>query len=287
VRLSWYQRTAYRLFGKQATKSKALPKLAKAISKARTGVRAEAVLAQARLTGLLTGLAVFLLALSAAPLVVETLGPAAWVLPFLIAPSAAYMGYYAVTATPASTAKKRGKDIDRKLPYATNYIAAMTSAGVVPSDVWRSLAQQRIYGEAAVEAAGIFKDLQVHGKDIITALTRAADRSPSGRFRDLLQGAITTVTSGGDLTRYFRQKADRYQFEGRVEQKTFIETMGLMAETYVTVAVAGPLFLIVMVAIIVLMGSGAFSQMQMLIYLLLPVLNIGFIFGLRAMIPEV
>ncbi|MEA3165933.1 MAG: archaeal flagellar protein FlaJ, partial [Thermoplasmata archaeon] len=109
----------------------------------------------------------------------------------------------------------------------------------------------------------------------------------SVKFQEMLQGAITTTSSGGDLTAYFRQKAARYQWENRVEQKTFIETMGLMAETYVTAAVAGPLFLIVMVAIIVLMGSGEMSQLQLIIYLLLPVINLGFMFGLKSMIPAV
>jgi len=60
-----------------------------------------------------------------------------------------------------------------------------------------------------------------------------------------------------------------------------------MAETYVTAAVAGPLFLIVMVAIIVLMGAGDMSQLQLIIFMLLPVINGGFAWGLMNMIPEV
>ena len=111
--------------------------------------------------------------------------------------------------------------------------------------------------------------------------------NPDGGERDWTGRVLGTLTSGGDLTGYFRQKAIRYQWENRVEQKTFIETMGLMAETYVTAAVAGPLFLLVMVAIIVLMGSGTMTQLQLLVYLLLPVINLGFMFGLKNMIPEV
>lgn len=133
----------------------------------------------------------------------------------------------------------------------------------------------------------IFKDMVVHGKDIITALRRAINRTPSVKFQELMQGAITTITSGGDLTGYFKQKAVRYQWENRMEQKSFIETMGLMAETYVTAAVAGPLFLIVMIAIMALMSGGDPGQLQMVTYLLLPVINVGFMFGLRSMIPEV
>lgn len=283
------QRIGYRLLGKRAAKSKQIPKLQEALGKAHMTVRAEAYLAHAWLMGAGVGIATLVLAILTVPTLVLLLdlNAGAYALMILVPPMAAYIGYWAVLATPASNAKSRGKDMNVKLPYAVNYIAAMASAGVIPQEIFKSLAKQEIYGEVAKEAAWIYKDLHVHGKDIITSLRRSSARSPSVKFQEMLQGAITTVTSGGDLTAYFRQKADRYQWENRVEQKTFIETMGLMAETYVTAAVAGPLFLLVMVAIIVLMGSGEISQLQMIVYLLLPIINIGFMFGLKSMIPEV
>lgn len=283
------QRLGYNLFAARARKATILPKLDEDLRRARITVRAEAYLASTYLYTALTVVVSLVLALVLVPLLVLVLElpgytwGAVAVVPIL----SAGIGYAAMMSTPASTAKKRGKDINLKLPYATNYIAAMASAGVIPAEIFKSLARQEIYGDVAKEAAMIFKDLEVHGKDIVTALRRAIDRSPSVKFEELLQGAITTVTSGGDLTGYFRQKAVRYQWENRVEQKQFIETMGLMAETYVTAAVAGPLFLLVMVAIIVLMGSGTMIQIQLIVYLLLPVINVGFMLGLRAMIPEV
>lgn len=283
------ERFAYNIFGARARKSKSLPKLEEDLRRARIPVRSEAYLARVFAYTLITITVTLLLTVLLVPLFVALLDlPAIIWLAVLVVPfMAGGIGYFALSSTPASTAKKRGKDINLKLPYATNYIAAMASAGVIPAEIFKSLAKQEIYGDVAKEAAMIYKDLEVHGKDIVTALRRAIDRSPSIKFVELLQGAITTVTSGGDLTAYFRQKAVRYQWENRVEQKQFIETMGLMAETYVTAAVAGPLFLLVMVAIIVLMGSGTMMQLQLIIYLLLPVINVGFMFGLKSMIPEV
>lgn len=287
--LTGTQRMAYRLFGARASRSKGLEKLEESLRKAQMPLRAEAHMATSILGGIATAFITLLLAAIAIPAAIAFYGlaPAVWVLAAIVPPLFGYVGYWAMMATPASNAKRRGKDIELKLPYATNYIAAMASAGVIPSEIFGSLARQSIYGDAAKEAGMIYKDLEVHGKDIVTALRRAIDRSPSVKFQELLQGAITTVTSGGDLTSYFKNKSSRYQWENRVNQKAFIETMGLMAETYVTAAVAGPLFLIVMVAIIVLMGSGEMSQLQMIIYLLLPVINVGFMFGLKSMIPEV
>jgi archaeal flagellar protein FlaJ len=283
------QRIAYNLFGPWTRQSKALPKLDEALRKAQMTVRGEAYLAHALLMGIATGVVTLLVMLPVLPLAIRALElpNTAYILLFMVPPIAGGIGYLAILSTPASNAKKRGKKIELKLPYAVNYTAAMSSAGIIPQEIFRSLSRQSIYGEVAKEAGWMYKDMQVHGMDILTAMRRAMDRSPSVKFQEFLQGAITTITSGGDLTAYFRQKAVRYQWENRVEQKNFIETMGLMAETYVTAAVAGPLFLIVMVAIIVLMGSGEFSQLQLIVYLLLPVINIGFMMGLKAMIPEV
>ncbi len=287
--LTGAERLAYNLLGERARRSKGLPKLDEALRKARMPIRAEAYLARCILYAALSAAITLVLSAALVPLAIAQFGlpPAAWLAVLVLPLMGGYAGYVALVATPNSNAKKRRKDIDLKLPYAANYIAAMASAGVIPAEIFKSLAKQSIYGEAARESATIYKDLEVHGKDIVSALRRAIDRSPSEKFQALLQGAITTTTSGGDLTAYFRQKANRYQWENRVEQKSFIETMGLMAETYVTAAVAGPLFLIVMVAIIVLMGSGTMSQLELIVYLLLPVLNVGFMFGLKSMIPEV
>lgn len=282
------QRRAYQWFGNRTKNSKDLEKLAKALRQAHMPIRAEAYLAYAWMMAIVTGIITLLLASFIIAAGIAVLG---WPLLLLVfAPVAAglfgFTALLAISATPASNAKSRGKKIDLKAPYVANYVAAMSSAGVIPLEIFKSLGAQPIYGEAANEANWIFKDMEAHGMDIVTALQRAGERTPSRKFEELVQGAITTITSGGDLTQYFRGRADRFQFENRVDQKAFIETMGIMAETYVTAAVAGPLFLIVMVAIIVLVGSGEMSQLQMIVYLLLPVINIGFIFGVMAMIPE-
>ena len=287
--VTWTQRTGFRLFGERAKKSKSLEKLEEPLRRAQMPLRGEAYLANAWFMSILVAVAVTGVGLLLFLAVAVTLHlPLYYGVFLLLAPGFGYyLTYVGVISTPASNAKKRAKNINSKLPYATNYITAMASAGVIPAEIFKSLARQEVYGEAAKEAAWIYKDLEVHGMDVVTALSRAIERSPSVKFQDLLQGGITTITSGGDLTNYFRQKASRLQWENRQEQQSFIETMGLMAEAYVTAAVAGPLFLIVMVAIFVLIGSGDMIILQAIIYGLLPIASLGFMVGLKSMIPEV
>lgn len=191
--------------------------------------------------------------------------------------------------TPEMRARSRRNEIDQNLAYALSYIAAMASAGVNVDEVMKSMAQQEeIYGEIAAEAAWIYRDVELFGSDVVTALRDGASRSPSEKWEDVLTGAVTVITSGGDLQSYFSSKAEQYMVENRQEQKQFTETMGLMAETYVTVGVAGPLFLMVMMAIMALVGGGGDTTMLgMIVYLMLPAINLGFAYGMYASVPEV
>jgi archaeal flagellar protein FlaJ len=256
-------------------------------------MRAEAFVAEQMATALITFLVGFVFVASIQVLIIPRLVPRfpildraailLWFVPLLFGGIVWALGL----SNPSSKAKKRSKDINLKLPYALNYVAAMASAGVIPTEIFQSLSKQKIYGEVAREAAWIFKDIEIHGKDIVTALRRAIDRSPSTKFQEFLQGAITTITSGGDLKEYFQQKAQRYQWENRQDQKAFIDTMGLMAETYVTVAVAGPLFMMVMMAIIAIISGQGTRNLAFMTYMMLPVVNAGYVFLLKNMIPEI
>lgn len=287
------QRLYFKLFGSFARKRLNPDKYEDSLRRAQIPMRAEAFLAEQMATALLVffGFMVFvafaqiLIIPRIAPQlpILERVGVLLWLVPFLFGGVFWLLG----VTNPGSKAKKRSKDINLRLPYALNYVAAMASAGVIPTEIFQSLSKQRIYGDVAKEAAWIYKDIQIHGKDIVTALRRAIDRTPSVKFQEFLQGAITTITSGGDLKEYFQQKAQRYQWENRQEQKAFIDTMGLMAETYVTVAVAGPLFMMVMMAIIAIISGGGTRNLQFLVYLMLPIINAGYVWLLKNMIPEI
>jgi flagellar protein FlaJ len=289
--LKGMQRTWYRLLGPTVRNHLKPERLKEPLMRAHIQMHPDAFMANLLATTVISFFVALLLAVIAFFVFIPRLGnptiaqlaPLTWLLPFLVAAMVWFLGQ----GDPASKAKKRAKDINLKIPYSLNYVAAMASAGVIPTEIFKSLAKQKIYGEVANEAAKIYKDLALHGMDIVTALRRAIDRSPSVKFQELMQGAITTITSGGDLKLYFLEKASRYQFENRQEQKAFIETMGLMAETYVTVAVAGPLFLIVMMAIIGIISGAGTRNLALLTYLLLPILNAGYVFLLTSMIPEV
>jgi archaeal flagellar protein FlaJ len=183
----------------------------------------------------------------------------------------------------------RARDINAKLPYALNYITTMASAGATPEAIFASLAKQPIYGAVADEAAWITRDIRILGMDIITALGRAIDRSPSTKFQDFLQGAVTTLTSGGELRQYLLNKAEQFIYENRQDQRKFLDGLGVLAESFVTVVVAGPLFLIVILSVMTSMGGDADQVLVLgytLVLFLIPASQAGFAMAIKTMTPE-
>ena len=61
-------------------------------------------------------------------------------------------------------------------------------------------------------------------------------------MKEFLQGAMASISSGGNLTDYFRTKANQYALENRQTQKLFLDTLALIYRIYVTAMVAGTFF---------------------------------------------
>jgi flagellar protein FlaJ len=189
---------------------------------------------------------------------------------------------------PVFKAKSRGKKIDMNLSYALNFVAAMSSAGVTPTEIFKSLSQQSIYGEVQKEAAWIYRDATLLGKDILSSIRENMHRTPSEKFKEFLQGLIVTVTSGGSLKSFFSAKAKQFMIENRQNQKQTIESLGIMAESYVTAAVAGILLLFIVIPLMMII-SGDTSQIMLLyimVFMIVPLIHLGFAVVIRMMSLE-
>ena len=288
-----YERFAYRILGGRAAAGvERNPRLRHSLQRAHIYRRPDVYLASAMMTAILVTLA------TAFPVLVLIIGAISGVvavplrLLVFILPVPGLAGavlYLLALVMPELRTIGRARDINAKLPYALNYVTTMSSAGATPEAVFASLAQQPIYGAVAHEAAWITRDVQLLGMDIVTALARAVDRSSSEKFQDLLQGAITSLTSGGDLRTYFNNKAEQFIYENRQEQKRFLDGLGVLAESFVTVVVAAPLFLIVILSVMTSLGGDAEQTLVLgysLVLLLLPLAQFGFAMTIKTMTPE-
>jgi len=99
------------------------------------------------------------------------------------------------------------------------------------------------------------RDVELFGHDIFSALEAASDRTPSTKFKDLLEGFIASIHSGGGLTRYLRDRSRQYMKLKRIALRRASDTLSILAEFYVTLLVAGPLILVVMLAVMAMLGE--------------------------------
>lgn len=185
---------------------------------------------------------------------------------------------------------KRG--LEDGLPFTAGYMAILAGAGVPPEYMFRSLAQIGASLAVSSEARTIVRDVELFGSDILSALESASNRTPSTRFKELLEGFIFTIHSGGKLAKYLTDRSRQYMRLKRIALRRFSDTLGVLAEFYVTLLVAGPLILVVMLAVMAMLGGGGTGLfdprllMYLLTYLGIPIGSATFLIILDVVSPR-
>ncbi len=178
---------------------------------------------------------------------------------------------------PTSKAKSRGKNIDRYLPYATNFINTMSVAGISPAEIFEALSTIKLYGEVQKEAKKITTELNMMGIDTITALKNAIVISPSTKFKEFIQGMLGVIQSGSELGPYFDRCVEKYMSDDLIERKRNLESLAIMAESFVVTVIAFPLFLVIIISIMGMTSGGiSFDFLFILAFLILPMSYGGF-----------
>jgi archaeal flagellar protein FlaJ len=287
--LSPFQRWAWRRFGARVSAKEPNVVLEENLVKAHMRVRADEYLATVYATTLVVGIATAAVGVGLGVVLLLSgsllFGVGLFILPVVATP----LAYVVLEGTPGSNAKTRGTKIDRRIGPAMSFVSAMSSADVNIDQIFKELGRQKIYGEVAEEAAWITRDTELLGVDILTAIRRGAQRTPSKRFQDFLQGVVTTATSGGQLKPYFLLKAEQFEREHKLEVQQRVETMGLLAETFVTVVVAFPLFLVIIIAIFAIIGGGGAFMLDILwaiVLAMIPLSQLGFVFFMYSLAQE-
>ena len=185
---------------------------------------------------------------------------------------AASITYMVALQWPAITKGTRASKINMTLHNAVAYMFAMRKGGAELLTIFRSLSENaNIYGEVALEFRQVVRDADFFGLDVVSAIRQLHMTTPSNKLKDFLQDLLSVIESGGDMTHFLDGRVHLFQEEARYEQKNFLSFLALVAESYVTLFVAGPLFLIIIMVVMGMMGGSAVIQLAAVVYLMLPV----------------
>ena len=156
---------------------------------------------------------------------------------------------------PKFKAYSRANKIDSNLATIANFMSVLASSGMPPENIFRSLGRVSEEFSVREEASSIIRDVEFMGSDLHSSLRRASENSPSKIFANMLDGIITTSHMGGDLASYLRDQADKFKKVKVTKMKSFVESVGIIAEVYITFMVAAPLMLIVMLSVMAFLGG--------------------------------
>ena len=199
------------------------------------------------------------------------------------------VGFYFYPIYRADSLKRALED---EIPFTTGYMSILAGAGVPPDFIWRSLAQIDSSLSISNVARTVVRDVELFGFDAISALETTSKQTPSERFKELIEGFISVVHSGGNLAKYLRDRSQQYMKLKQIALRRFSDTLGILAEFYVTLMVAGSLIFVVMLAVMAMLGSGGFGPLdsrlllQLLTYIGLPIGSVVFLVILDMVSPK-
>ena len=193
---------------------------------------------------------------------------------------------------PIYRADKFKREIEDELPFTTGYMAILVSAGVPPEKIFYSVSNLSTPLTVSEEAKNVIREVNLFGLDVISALEKTSKRTPSERFREMLEGFISTIHSGGNLAAYLREKSRQYMRLKRISLRKFSDTLDILSEFYVSLLIVGPLLLVIMLAVMAMLPGGSLGMLgpelllSMLTYFGIPVGSIVFLTILDAVSPK-
>ncbi len=192
---------------------------------------------------------------------------------------------------PKSEAASKSSGMKTDLPFVTIHMAAVAGSGARPISIFTTVLSSGEYPNLRNEIRKVVNYVNIFGYDLSTALRAVSMRTPSQRFKDLLDGMVSTIDSGGSLKQYLTAKAEEALNTYKLERKKYVETIATYSDIYIAILIAGPLLFFVTLAIIQSMGGkiGGLSVSVIATigtYVVIPLLNVGFMVFLSIMKPK-
>ena len=200
--------------------------------------------------------------------------------------SISVMIFFFFYSYPKTISKSRGDQIDKVLPFAVSYMSSIASGDTPPYYMFKTISEIKEYDEVAKQAASIARNMKMFGLNFSDAIKRESARTPSKSFREILWGINTTITTGGDLRMYLKEKADILIDDYRRRIRKYSQDISMLVEVYLTVIIVGSIFFMVLTSIMSDAGSSFMASIQsFIVFLFLPLASIGFIMIIRTKSP--
>lgn len=170
--------------------------------------------------------------------------------------------------------------INQELPFATINMAAISGSMIDPTKIFSIIISTKEYPSLEKEFVKIVNGINILGYNLVTVLRKGASKSPSKKLSELLNGLATTISSGGELPKFFGERAKTLLFEYKLEREKDIRAAETFMDIYISAVIAAPMILMLLLIIIQISGIGislSISSITTLMILAVTTINIFFI----------
>jgi len=183
-------------------------------------------------------------------------------------------------------ASSRRREIDMLLPDGVSYMYALSVGGLNQIEVIESVAESEdVYGELSREFQTIIQETEYFDVDYRTAIQHRAEETPSDNLAQFLADMLSILSSGGDLSSFLDDKTDKQLRVAKEDQEELLELLELFGEMYLNLSLL-PLLLLILITIMQLMGGASMMMLYLVIYILIPIIGVGFIVMISAVLPD-
>lgn len=168
--------------------------------------------------------------------------------------------YYYPTTEKGSISKK----IDEELPFAVIHMSSISGSGIEPTEIFRIIGLSRDYPFLRKEIRKVLNQINIYGYDLVTALNNVSKSTSNPKLAELFAGLSTTINSGGNLTDFFQKRADTLLVGYKLDKERSIKTAETFMDIYISVVIAAPMILMLMLVMISISGIQiGFSPQQL------------------------
>lgn len=201
------------------------------------------------------------------------------------------MTFGAMQLIPVLNAKARSTKLNEEIPHYIGYMATLCASGLSLEGIFKSISKEPSNEEIVKDAKFVTRNIEILGMDVVTAVNDLIRRTPKGPYSELLDGAIITFKSGGNLREYFLATAKVHLEEKKLNVKRSTESLGIIAEIYTILLIVFPLMAIIMLSIMAIMnpdlgGFDLLTLMNMLTFVLVPLFGVVMLIMMNSMVPK-
>lgn len=196
------------------------------------------------------------------------------------------LGYKAPHINAGMQGGARKREIDQLLPDTVAYMYALSIGGMNQLEIMQAVADSEdVYGEVAFEFQTILNETEYFDTDYRTAIQHRASETPSDKLAQFFTDMLSILSSGGDMTSFLDDKTDKHLRHAKEDQEDLIEMLEMFGEMYLNLSLL-PLLLLILITIMQLMGGASEIMLQGVIYVLIPMIGIGFMVLMSTVLPD-